>query len=175
VEVVELKDQDFVVWLLAHGTDNEDRPTRQSLVATAEKLGLAPSQVDAAVERFVADQLLFEVDPAGESAIAFAERHQLIPLMHGLGPDAEQPWLQTIGLLNQPVVQVSNALYDVWAWSQLAPQLWTGCHDAAMVAEKAGVTNPEETDPRQVLTGVLRNVHALLCVRASYFDRRRVR
>jgi len=175
VEVVELEDRDFAVWLLAHGTDNEDRPTRQSLVEKAEKLGLAADQADAAVERFVAEKLLFEVVPDGESAIAFAEGHQLVPLMHGLGPDADEPWLQTIGLLNQPVVQVSNALYDVWAWSSLAPQLWTGCHDAAMVAEKVGVTSPEETDPRQVLAGVLGNVHALLCVRAAYFDRKRAR
>jgi hypothetical protein len=142
-EVVELDDRDFAVWLLAHGTNNEDRPTRQSVLATAGKLGLAPDQVDGAVERFVGDKLLFEVDPDGESAVAFAEQHQLIPLMHGLGPDADEPWLQTIGLLNQPVVQVSNALYDVWAWTQLAPQLWTGCHDAAMVAQQIGVTEPE--------------------------------
>lgn len=173
VEVVELDDRDFAVWLLAHGVDNDDRPTRRSLVPGAVKLGLEAAQVEAAVERFLADGLLWEVDPDGESAVGFAQRHRLVPLMVGLGPDAEQPWLQTIGLLNQPVVQVSAALYDVWAWSQLAPQLWTGCHDAAMVAEKAGVTNAEETDPRQVLAGVMSNVHALLCVRAAYFDRRR--
>src|SRR4051812_46343133 len=35
----------------------------------------------------------------------------------------EQPWRQTIGLLNQPVAQVSSAMYDVWAWAHLAPQL----------------------------------------------------
>ncbi|ADB29874.1 hypothetical protein Kfla_0755 [Kribbella flavida DSM 17836] len=172
VELIELADQDFAVWLLAHGVDSDDRPTRTSVTASAAALGLDAEQVDAAVQRFVGVGLLVEVDPAGESAVVFAQEHRLVPLMHGLGPDPEQPWMQTIGLLNQPVVQVSTALYDVWAWSQLAPQLWTGCHDAAIVAEKAGVTDPAETDPRQVLTGVLRNVHALLCVRAAYLDRR---
>jgi hypothetical protein len=174
-EVVELEDRDFAVWLLAHGTDDQDRPTRASLLAAAVKLGLDQAAADETVDRFVSDQMLFEVDPEGESAVRFAKDHQLFPLMYGLGPDAEQPWLQTIGLLNQPVVQVSNAMYDVWAWAQLAPQLWTGCHDAAMVAEQVGVTNPEEVEPRQVLAGVLTNVHALLCVRAAYFDRRRIR
>lgn len=174
-EVFELADAEFAIWLLAHGIDDQDRPTRTSLTAAAQRLGVETAGLGATVDRFTADGLLVEVEPGGESAVEFAEVHQLIPLMLGLGPDAEQPWLQTIGLLNQPIVQVSNAMYDVWAWSQLAPQLWTGCHDAAMVARQVGVTAPEEVDPRHVLTGVLQNVHALLCVRAAYFDRRRVR
>ena len=171
-DVVELEDTEFAIWLLAHGVSDQDRPTRPSLIAAAERLGVATAVVDEAVDRFLDDGLLVEVQPDGDSAVSFAERHQLIPLLLGLGPDQEQPWLQTIGLLNQPVAQVSSAMYDVWAWAQLAPQLWTGCHDAAMVARQVGVTNPEEVDPRQVLTGVLENVHALLCVRAAYFDRR---
>jgi hypothetical protein len=175
VDVIELEDSEFAVWLLAHGIDDQDRPTRASLTAAAQRLGLETAGIGQTVDRITADGLIFEVEPGGESAVRFAEEHQLFPLMHGLGPDAEQPWLQTIGLLNQPVVQVSNALYDVWFWAQLAPQLWTGCHDAAMVAKQAGVTNPEEVEPRQVLAGVLANVHALLCVRAAYFDRRRIR
>jgi hypothetical protein len=174
VEVVELEDRDFAVWLMAHGTNSEDRPTRRSLMTSAGKLGLT-DDVDRAIERFLTDGLLFEVDPDGESALSFAAEHQLIPLLHGLGPDAEQPWMQNIGLLNQPVVQVSGALYDVWAWAQLAPELWTGCQDAAMVARQVGVTSAEETEPRQVLSGVLAQVHGLLCVRAAYFDRRRIR
>lgn len=175
VDVIELEDSEFAVWLLAHGIDDQDRPTRASLTVAAQRLGLETAGIGQTVDRIAADGLLFEVEPEGESAVRFAEEHQLFPLMYGLGPDAEEPWLQTIGLLNQPVVQVSNALYDVWSWAQLAPQLWTGCHDAAMVAKQAGVTNPEEVEPRQVLTGVLANVHALLCVRAAYFDRRRIR
>jgi len=118
-DVVELEDRDFAVWLLAHGTDDEDRPTRQSLIIGAEKLGLPAVGVNGTIDRFLEDRLLTEVDPDEESAVRFAEQHQLIPLMHGLGPDPEQPWLQTIGLLNQPVIQVSSALYDVWSWAHL--------------------------------------------------------
>jgi hypothetical protein len=173
VEVAELGDREFAVWLLAHGTDDADRPTRATVRERAEKLGL--DGVDEAVERFLSDGLLVAVDPEEETAVEFAREHQLFPLLHGLGPDAEQPWMQTVGMLNQPIAQVSNALYDVWAWAQLAPELWTGCQDAAMVARQVGVTNPEETEPRQVLSGVLGQVHGLLCVRAAYFDRRRIR
>lgn len=175
VEVAELADREYAVWLLAHGTDAEDRPTRRSLVSLAVKLGLDADQVTEATERCLTDGLLATVDPAAETAVEFAREHQLFPLLHGLGPDQEEPWLQTVGVLNQPVAQVSSAIYDVWAWAQLAPELWTGCRDAAMVAREAGVTNPEETDPRQVLTGVLGQVHGLLAVRAAYLDRRRMR
>jgi hypothetical protein len=175
VEVAELGDREYAVWLLAHGVDAEDRPTRRSLVALAEKLGLITADVGATVERFVGDGLLAAVDPDGDGAVEFAREHQFFPLLHGLGPDEEEPWLQTVGVLNQPVAQVSRAMYDVWAWAQLAPELWTGCRDAALVARQSGVTNEEETDPRQVLTGVLSQAHGLLAVRAAYFDRRRLR
>src|SRR5207249_1515871 len=139
--------REFAVWLLAHGTDDADRPTRESLAERAGKLGL--DGVEEPIERFLKDGLLVAVDPEGDAAVEFAQEHQLFPLVHGLGPDPEQPWMQTVGLLNQPIAQVSSALYDVWAWAQLAPELWTGCQDAAMVARQVGVTNPEETEPRQ--------------------------
>jgi hypothetical protein len=171
-EVVELADREFAVWLLAHGVDDADRPTRVSLAERAGALGL---EVDGVIERFLVDGLLAAVDPQADDAVEFAREHQLFPLVHGLGPDPEQPWLQTVGMLNQPIAQVSTALYDVWAWTQLAPELWTGCQDAATVARQVGVTSPEETEPRQVLTGVLSEVHGLLCVRAAYVDRRRIR
>lgn len=169
-EVVELEDRDYAVWLLAHGSGNGDRPSSGSLAATAHEVGL--DGIELIVKRFLADGLLVAVEPEEAPAVEFAEGHQLVPLMVGLGGTAESPGMQRIGLLGQPVVEVSNALYDVWAWTRLAPELWTGCQDAATVAQHVGVTAPEEIDPRQVLTGVLQNVHALLCVRAAYFDRR---
>ncbi|MEU4193250.1 hypothetical protein AB0E69_15240 [Kribbella sp. NPDC026611] len=173
VELTELADREFAVWLLAHGADDRDRPTRATVVERAEKLGLA--QVEPVIERFLADGLLVTVDPEADSAVEFARQHQLFPLLYGLGADRDQPWLQAIGLFNQPIAHASSAVYAVWSWAHLAPELWTGCHDAAKVALQAGVTALEETDPRQVLTGVLGQVHGLLAVRAAYFDRRRLR
>lgn len=174
-EVAELGDREFAVWVLAHGTAADDRPTREWLVALADKLGLDGAEAAATVDTFVDDGLLAAVDPDADSAVEFARAHQLFPLLHGLGPDAEEPWLQTVGVLNQPVAQVSQAMYDVWAWAYLAPELWTACGDAAQVAQRAGVTSPEETEPRRVLSGVLGEAHGLLAVRAAYFDRRRMR
>lgn len=175
VEVAELQDHEFVVWLLAHGIDDQDRPTRSSLTDRAVTVGLGAGQAAEVAERFLRDGLLAAVDPEADDAVEFAAEHQLFPLLQGLGPDPDQPWMQTVGLLNQPVAQVSVAVYDVLMWAQLAPELWSGCHDAARVAVQAGVTAPEETDPRNVLSGVLGQIHGLLCVRAAYFDRRRLR
>ncbi|MEV6283169.1 hypothetical protein [Kribbella sp. NPDC051770] len=172
--LVELTDPEYVVWLLAHGTGDDDRPTRSSVAAAAERLEVSAADVTAITDQLLAVGLLAEVDPEAGPAVDFAQRHQLIPLLMGLGPDQEEGVLQTIGLLGQPIVQVSSAVYDVWAWAQLTPHLWIACQDAAEVARRVGVTAPDETEPREVLTGMLRSVHGLLCVRAAYLDRRGV-
>ena len=168
---VELSEPEYAVWLLAHGTDDQDRPTRSSVL---ERLGQSPADFEAIADQLLSVGLLAEVDPEAGPAVDFAQRHQLIPLLMGLGPDQEQPSLQTIGLLGRPVAQVSSAVYDVWAWAHLTPHLWIACQDAAEVARRVGVTTPEETEARAVLTGILRSVHGLLCVRAAYLDRRGV-
>jgi hypothetical protein len=168
--LVELADPEYVCWLLAHGTDNEDLPTRSSVLAAAGKLDLAVDDLAAITDQLIADGLLAEVTPEAESAVAFAQRYQLVPLMMGLGPEPDG--LQIIGLYGQPIAQVSGAVYDVWAWAHLTPHLWVACQDAAEVARRVGVTAPEETEARDVLTGILRSVHGLLCVRAAYLDRR---
>lgn len=170
--VVELSDPEYVVWLLAHGTGDEDRPTRSSVAAAAERLELSAADATAVTDQLVSVGLLAEVDPEAGPAVDFAQRHQLVPLLMGLGPDQEQSSLQTIGLLGQPIAQVSGAVYDVWAWAHLTPHLWIACQDAAEVARRVGVTASDETEAREVLTGILRSVHGLLCVRAAYLDRR---
>jgi len=171
-DLVELSDPEYVLWLLAHGNAGVEQPTRVSVLALAEEAGLGTDDTEPIVDQLVSDGLLAEVAPEAESAVEFAQRHQLVPLMMGLGPDQEQPGLQTIGLLGQPIAQVSGAVYDVWAWAHLTPQLWLACQDAAEVARRIGVTAPGETEARDVLTGILRSLHGLLSVRAAYVDRR---
>ena len=174
-DVVELDDHDFVVWLLTHGTSAEDRPTRSTVLAAAAQFGLDRGKADAAITRFLADGLLVEIELGGPSALAFARRHQLFPLMLGLGQDTDEPSMRLVGLYEQPVAQVSSAVYDVWFWSHLAPNLWTACHDAAETARRAGMTDQTELDPSQVLAGALGAVHGLLSCRAAYIDHARPR
>lgn len=170
-EVMELSRPECVVWLLAHSLDDADRPTRQSLLEQAGRFGVHRSGADATIDRFLDDGLLAEVGPGRDAAIAFACRHQLVPLMLGLGPDPEDAGMLLLGLMNQPVVQVSPALYDLWTWAHLSPQLWAACEDAVATARRQGVTDPGELDPGEVLTGFLAAVHGLLRVRAAYLDR----
>ncbi len=172
IDVAELTVAEATVWLVAHGLDDEDQPTRGSVIRVAERLGQDPADAARIVDRLLADRLLAAIEPDGEAAVEFAQQHQLVPLLLGLGPDPDQPGMQNIGVINQRLVQVTSAVYDVWCWAHLAPQLWAGCHDAAEVARMAGIATTEESDPRWVLTGVLRSVHGLLSVRAAYFDRR---
>lgn len=170
-DLVELDDTDFTVWLLAHGLADDDRPTRPGVRAGAERLGIGADEADRAMDRFLADDLLAEIEPGGPAAIAFAERHQLFPLTLGLGSAGGQ---REIGLLNQPVAALSDAIFDLWAWAHLAPHLWAACHDAAEVARRAGATDAAVLDPEQVLAGLLGAVHGLLYTRVAYLDRPRV-
>lgn len=172
MDLVELTDPEYVLWLLAHGNDEDERPTRTSVLTLAEQVGFSSLDTGPIVDQLISDGLLAEVAPEADSAVGFAERHQLVPLMMGLGPDQEQPGLQTIGLLGRPIAQVSDAVYDLWVWAQLTPQLWVACQHAAEVARRVGVTGHAETEAREVLTGILRSLHGLLGVRAAYVDRR---
>jgi hypothetical protein len=102
--------------------------------------------------------------------VEFAVRHRLVPLALGLGNTPAEPWLFTAGLLHQPVVAMTGALYDLWQWAHLSPDLWTACHETAAVAVQAGMTDPEQTDPARVLDGALESVPPLLAARVACFD-----
>jgi hypothetical protein len=85
-DVVELEDMDFAIWLLAHGLGDEDRPTRASLIASAQRLGLPAATIDGAVDRFlvsseVAGQLGRTLEPAAALAQILGDLRYLI--VHG--------------------------------------------------------------------------------------------
>ena len=162
-QVLELDNLRFAVWLLAH---DGAPPRRDDVLAAAEALGVDAEQAGAALEGLLADGLVAEIgDPASSnrSARRFAEEHRLVPLMLGLRPDAEDADLRIVGLLDVPLVQVSAALYDLWLWAHLSPDLWRACTAAAGPAGSAG--------PDEVLSEVLAAVHPLLASRAAYLDR----
>jgi hypothetical protein len=102
--------------------------------------------------------------------LAFASRHRLLPLALGLGNTPEEPWLFAAGLLYQPFVTMTGPLYDLWQWAHLSPDLWSACREAAAVAVKAGVTEPEQTDPAQVLAGAVETLPQLLAARVACLD-----
>jgi len=121
---------------------------------------------DTAVDELSARRLLASAD----DPVAFASTHRLLPLALGLGNSVEQPWLFAAGLLYQPVAAMTGPLYDLWQWAHLSPDLWSACREAAAVAVQAGVTEPEQTDPAQVLAGVMEALPQLLTARIACFD-----
>lgn len=152
----------FAIWLLAHDSQS-GLPERTTMIEATLRLGLDAEQAGAALTELLADGLLAEIEPGSERG--FAERHQLLPLMVGLGPDSKDPGLRTVGLLDIPVVQVSEPLFHLWLWAHLRPSLWQACVEAAG-------SHPEQegVPPDRVLSEVLTALHPLLASRAAYLD-----
>ena len=166
VEVVELTDQEFLVWTLAHGlVDDRGQPVPSTEATDLEYAG-DPATVRSLVDR----GLLAEVVPGTPGSVAFASAHRLLPLALGLGNSEEKQWLFAAGLLHQPLVLMSGGMYDLWQWAHLSPNLWLACQELALVAEQAGLTDPGQTDPEQVLSGALTALHQLLATRVACLD-----
>jgi hypothetical protein len=124
------------------------------------------SVVDALLER----RFLAEVAPDSDTAVAFARAHRVAPTMYGLGNSAEEPWLYSIGLLGQEMIQVSRPVFELWAWGHVDGDLWRACESFAEQERAAGGTEPEMSDPTRVLAGFLSALHGLLNVQAIYLD-----
>ena len=162
----ELTEAEFLVWTLAHGlVDDEGQPVPGTAAGIGEHVD-EPAAISSLVER----GLLAEVTPGSPESVRFASAHQLLPLALGLGNSEEQPWLFAAGLLYQPLVMMTGAMYDLWQWAHLSPNLWSACQELAEVAAGAGIEDPEQTDPEQVLAGALGSVHQLLGVRVACVD-----
>lgn len=168
----DLTSQQFTVWTLAHGSpeavQNEVPWTRRSVEELAKVLGLTGTTE--LVDDLIETGLLVEVAPGTEQALDFAKTHRVVPLMLGLGNTAEEPWMFGIGFLNQPILQVTHPIYDLWQWSTMDDTLWATCQSAVDVARRAKSTDPDSTDPDKLLTGFLGSVHALLLSNAACLD-----
>jgi len=162
-----LTDEQFTVWTLGHGSTeavrNEMRWQRPSIEELAKAGGL--TEAGGIIEELIELGLLVEV--TADTELEFAERHRIVPLMLGLGNSADEPDLFGIGFLNQPVLQVAHAIYDLWQWSTMDDTLWATCENAADVARRGGF---EYTEPAKLLTGFLGSLHALLITDAAYVD-----
>lgn len=179
-QIVELGDLEFGVWALAHGVAEQlraDQPpaqqqpwTRQALTeAAVEQAQGDRAEIERAVASLYERQLLDEVNPDGRDAQRFAERYRLIPLVLGLGP-REEDGLCGVGLLYHPLVLLAPALADLWQWSPMSPHLWGACQESAAVAKAANVDDPKQTEPGQVLHGVLGSLHVLLASGVACVD-----
>lgn len=101
-------------------------------------------------------RLLVEVGEPEE----FARTHRVVPTMPGLGNSVDDPTLFSIGFFNQPMLQVTLPVYDIWQWSTMDDTLWATCENARHASG----------DDADLLTGFLGSLHALLCAGAAYVD-----
>jgi hypothetical protein len=147
VEVVTLSAGEYRTWSAAHGARS-------------------PAPDASLRER----GLLAEVTPGAPESVEFASTHRLLPLALGLGNTADQPGLFAVGLWYQPLVLMTGALFDLWQWAHLAPDLWMACRESAAVAADTGARDPEVTDPARVLEGVLGSLGQLLAARVACLD-----
>ncbi len=168
----DLTRRQFVVWKLAHGSQEavqSDTPWRRRSV---EELAGVTGIVDAAeiVDQLTELGLLADVAPGTRAAHTFAVTHRLVPLMLGLGNSAENPWLFSIGFFDLPIVSVTYPVYDLWQWSAMDETLWDTCRSAAEIAERQGAEDPDSIDPERLLTGLLGALHGLLTAGAACLD-----
>jgi hypothetical protein len=163
----DLTDTELAAWLFAHG--RPDAPTDETPWTAPELLRFLAEQqvakpaplVDSLLER----GLLVEVARSGDGMAAFAGSHRVVPIMQGLGNSPDEPWMYSIGLMEQERIQVSRPVFDVWAWSHLDDTLWRACE---VIAAQDGADG--DADPSAVLAGFLSTLHGLLNAQAAYID-----
>ena len=160
-EVFDLDPARFAAWTAAHGTPAED-----GTVPSVTEDDLRAEHGAEVVADLVRDHLL----TTAESAREFAEGHRLLPLALGLGNSAEYPWMFSVGLLYQPMAVMTGAMYDLWQWANLSPDLWSACEEAAESARRAGAAEPEQTDPARMLAGTISVLPHLLAGRVTCLD-----
>ncbi len=142
------------------------------MLAAADGRGIAGSEQ--VLESLIADHLVAETTPGTDSAVDFARRYRLIPLMLGLGNTAEEPWIYSVGMIDLPVVQLSAMAYDLYEWAHMDANLWVACEGAAATAVRVGIEDPLATDPLAMLNVLLSTLHFLLSPNAVYLDSRLV-
>jgi hypothetical protein len=168
----DLTDDQFAIWSAAHGTQETVQAAvawqRRSVERHPQVAGVAGA--GALIDEMLDNGLLAEVRPGRDEVLEFARSHRLVPLMLGLGNSTDDADMFDIGFLHQPALSVSYPIYDLWQWSAVDESVWATCESAADVAERSGYTHPDYIDPRRLLTGLLRSLHALLVARAAYLD-----
>jgi hypothetical protein len=169
-KVHECTDPELAAWAFAHGPPEGAEPQWTGAALVRHMAGLAIADPAATVAGLIGRGLLVELAPGTGAATAFARSHRVVPSMYGLGNSAAEPWLYSIGLLGHEVIRVDRPVFEVWAWSDTDADLWRACETFAAGEVAAGGTEPEVTEPADVLAGFLGTLHGLLSAQAAHLD-----
>jgi hypothetical protein len=122
-------------------------------------------------QSLVEQGLLAVVPTEGPGAYEFARSHRIVPTVMGLGNSPDDPQLYSIGLFGEELAQVGRAVFELWAWSCIEPNLWIACTTFASLERDAGETEAATTDPARVLCGLMAALPDLLHAQVSFLDR----
>lgn len=172
-DVVPLSHEQFAIWGLAHGTS--DRPADEAwgaaeVVAAGFEAGLPDAE--RVLNELLVENVLVQATDGTDSAVDFARRHRLLPLMLGLGNTADEPRVYAAGLIGEPIVLMSSMIYDLFQWAHMDPDLWSACVGAAETARRVDVVDADAKDPHRLLDVLLASLHTLLSPNAVCLDAR---
>jgi hypothetical protein len=166
LEHVKLTQEEFGVWVLAHGTNEIGKGawTVADVLELAGSVGISGAEpiagwlVDAGALTLVDDP------------VQFSERFRSHSLLVGLGNSAEEPDRYRIGLPGLPPVAVLDSMsFELWQWGPLAPSLWHTCELRAKV--NAGLGEPVAAI--DLVGDLLGDLRVLLVNSCAYLDRAR--
>lgn len=181
--VYSLSAEEYAVWAVSHGDPYRVGmlpQTREVVEYSARLAGVEePSSI---FDSLVADGLLVEIPPVGESAVArgFASHHRVIPLALGLGNSSHAPAEFQIGLPNAPRVSVGYDVYHMWLFSHRSASLWESVDQIAQEAADSNknIRDPDASgsvhlvaDPDVLLTALLRALPVLVSTSCVFLDR----
>jgi hypothetical protein len=171
LEVTALSAAQYLVWLAAHGSSArvaEIAWTRAAVLDRAEEL-LLP-EPGTTYGELVDRGLVAEVEPDGPTAVAFAGRHQLVPLTYSLGNTAAEPDRYGLGFPPRPWLSVPSLVWWLWQDGHLEPSLWHACQAIVARGRRPGTTISSGMAPDRLLCEVLNFVHIMLSVHTIYLD-----
>ena len=167
--IVELDASEYVLWSLAHGRLDRDREwSRDDTVAAATARGL--HDPDSVLDRLLEWTLIYDVALGSDESAEFGRLFRPVPLMLGLGPAVDELDIWRIGVSDEAVVGVTEAMYDLFLWAHLDESLWSACRSSAAIARRLGDREHTRTDPRLLMECFLLTAHDLLATHCMYFD-----
>lgn len=164
-----LTDDEFGVWVLAHGAPvgGTAEWTTDDVLGLADETGLAGARRH--LQTLTGKGLLALVPTrGGPEAVAFLESHRLTPLLVGLGNTEADPDSYALGfpLLDEPVAVVPAGSYELWQWGHIAPSLrhtWD-------VRLKVAADLNQPTGTAEALHGLLADLRLLLVNGCAHLD-----
>jgi hypothetical protein len=145
-QVLTLDAAQTAVWMTP-----EDAGHQPSVVASVRALGLLVTLTEG-------------------SEAEFARAYRLIPLMVGLGVNADDLDQRDIGIPGRPLVTVDRLTYELWAVAGARRSLWQACESFANVRRAAGDTDERRVAPDGVLAELLSRLGELTRGGAACLD-----